>query len=124
MTPNDAVTIEQVDNGFVVRRLNTAQTPALAEDTVVHHDLAALRDWLTAHFGRRECPKCKRLASRADYLLPFSCRQAYMCSRCLTATVAGAEQWITFDPESPDDDLVGRLREMAHALDWPSEHRG
>lgn len=95
MIPNIAITIEEVDNGYVVRPLSRADKATLPSNTIVATTLDDLAEFVVAHFKSRVCPICNQKALRSEHML--LCASVYRCPKCYRVTVDDADEWI----ESP-----------------------
>ena len=52
MTPNISISIEETENGYIVRPLDESQKPAIGRNAVVATTLDGLERWIGQHFRR------------------------------------------------------------------------
>ena len=122
MIPNISVSIEEADNGYVIRPLSESSKAEVTRNAAVVATLEELRAWITEHFRRRACPKCGRSCLRSDSAWWFD-RSVFRCRPCGMYTIDDADEWIEWRADAAQDStgLYERLNEIARESESKNE---
>lgn len=115
---NSPISIEQVENGYVIRSLSAARENSLPrESSRSVADLGELLKWVSSHFATTTCPKCRRVMRRSPYYgVSFMSGDArgLKCDRCQLFTFEGLTNWVDLphgEMITPEKDEI--IKEMA-----------
>lgn len=104
MNQNQTISIEQVENGWIVRPYDPeypASHPNQA-DVVVHQSLEAMIDWIRHHFLVVSCPKCGKVCRRSHWMMENLNGVPIRCYGCRTVAVEREDGTVSSFVEMPE----------------------